>query len=43
VGGHINAMSRGEVSMTALEAGTTLKTATNWHHHTERFSGDTHN
>ena len=28
--------------MVTLEVGTTLKAATNWHRHTEKFSGDTY-
>jgi len=33
---------RAEVSIATLEAGTTLKATTNWHRHTEKFNGDTH-
>ena len=42
VSGWPEAMSREEVSMATLEAGTTLKAATNQHCHTEKFSGDTY-
>ena len=44
VSGWPDAMSREEVSMATLQAGTTPKEATNRHRHTEKenFSGHTH-
>ena len=42
VSGWPDATSREEVSMATLEAGTTLKAATNRHRHSEKFSGDTY-
>ena len=42
VSGWPDATSREEVSMATREAGTTHQAATNWHRHTEKFSGDTY-